>query len=152
MGRIIAKTTTRVEENTPRTINERIRLQTQQRLAHYRGANAAKIADRIAELDREWDIERVLEANAASLTLLSLLLGRTASRAFYLLPAAIAGFLLQHAIQGWCPPIGPLRRLGVRTAREIEEERCALLALRRPSGDGRVGHRRGHARPGRGSS
>lgn len=60
-------------------------------------------------------------------------------RRFYLLPTAVAGFLLQHAVQGWCPPMPVFRRLGVRTATEIEEERYALKALRgdfRGVGDG----------------
>lgn len=51
-------------------------------------------------------------------------------RRFYLLPAVVVGFLLQHAVQGWCPPMPVFRRLGVRTASEIEEERYALKALR----------------------
>ena len=51
-------------------------------------------------------------------------------RRFYLLPAAVAGFLLQHAVQGWCPPVPVFRRLGFRTAAEIDEERYALKALR----------------------
>jgi hypothetical protein len=38
--------------------------------------------------------------------------------------------LLQHAVQGWCPPIPILRRLGFRTADEINRERYALKALR----------------------
>ena len=42
----------------------------------------------------------------------------------------VTAFLFQHAVQGWCPPIAVLRRLGVRTAREIEVERIALKALR----------------------
>jgi hypothetical protein len=39
-------------------------------------------------------------------------------------------FLLQHAVQGWCPPIIWFRRLGVRTSTEIDHERNALKALR----------------------
>jgi hypothetical protein len=39
-------------------------------------------------------------------------------------------FLAQHALQGWCPPIPVIRRLGVRTRAEIERERNALKALR----------------------
>jgi hypothetical protein len=46
------------------------------------------------------------------------------------LPALVSGFLFQHAVQGWCPPVPVLRRLGFRTAYEIEEERRALKALR----------------------
>ena len=42
----------------------------------------------------------------------------------------VAGFLLQHAVQGWCPPLPVFRRLGFRTQTEIEEERYALKALR----------------------
>ncbi|HEV2173318.1 MAG TPA: hypothetical protein VGR71_07115, partial [Nitrospira sp.] len=43
---------------------------------------------------------------------------------------AVAGFLLQHAVQGWCPTISLFRRLGVRTTQEIDHERYALKALR----------------------
>jgi hypothetical protein len=39
-------------------------------------------------------------------------------------------FLLQHALQGWCPPVPFFRSRGVRTAREIDQERYALKALR----------------------
>ena len=38
--------------------------------------------------------------------------------------------MIQHALQGWCPPLAVLRRLGFRTAKEINEERFALAALR----------------------
>jgi hypothetical protein len=38
--------------------------------------------------------------------------------------------LFQHAVQGWCPPVPLLRRLGYRTSREIDIERVALKALR----------------------
>ena len=33
---------------------------------------------------------------------------------------------MQHALQGWCPPLPVLRRLGFRTQNEIERERYAL--------------------------
>jgi hypothetical protein len=36
---------------------------------------------------------------------------------------------MQHAIQGWCPPVPLLRRLGFRTPAEICEERCGLKML-----------------------
>jgi hypothetical protein len=39
-------------------------------------------------------------------------------------------FLVYHAIEGWCPPVPILRRLGVRTAREINREKYALKAIR----------------------
>lgn len=34
--------------------------------------------------------------------------------------------LLQHGLQGWCPPLPVLRRLGVRTRGEIDREKYAL--------------------------
>jgi hypothetical protein len=42
----------------------------------------------------------------------------------------VSGFLLRHAIEGWCPPVTFLRRSGVRTRMEIEQERYALKILR----------------------
>jgi hypothetical protein len=88
------------------------------------------IEDRLRELDREWDIERILEMNAAALSFLGVLLGARKSPRWLLLPGVVGGFLLQHAIQGWCPPVPVLRRLGVRTAREIHREKYAMKALR----------------------
>ena len=37
---------------------------------------------------------------------------------------------LRSVLQGWCPPVPVLRRLGVRTQGEIDEEKAALKALR----------------------
>jgi hypothetical protein len=99
-------------------------------LEHAATAGPAGIQKRLNELQREWDIERAIEANASSLALAGLALGFFVSSWFYLLPAAVAAFLLQHALQGWCPPVPVLRRLGYRTQTEIEQERYALKALR----------------------
>jgi hypothetical protein len=57
-------------------------------------------------------------------------LGLTVNRKWFMLPAGVAAFLLQHAIQGWCPPLSVFRRMRVRTADEINEERFALKAMR----------------------
>ncbi len=120
----------RVRAQTDSEINRRIDQDLERRLRFYSTQDKHAISERIAELDREWDIERVLEANAASITLLSLLLGATKSRIWFLVPVAVGGFLLQHAIQGWCPPVPLFRKLGVRTRLEIEQERYALKVLR----------------------
>ncbi len=123
-------TTMRVPEHTAGHVNDWIRRQTEQRVARYAEAGSSAIEHRLEELDREWDIERTLEANAATVALVGLGLGAFVDRRFYILPAAVAGFLLQHALQGWCPPMPVFRRMGVRTASEIDEERYALKALR----------------------
>ena len=85
---------------------------------------------RLSELDAEWDIERAIEANASALAFVGILLGFFVHPYWLALPALIAVFLFQHAIQGWCPPVPVLRRLGFRTVYEIEQERHALKALR----------------------
>jgi hypothetical protein len=54
----------------------------------------------------------------------------TVSRKWFAFPAVISAFLLQQALQGWCPPMPVLRRLGYRTRTEIDHERFPLKALR----------------------
>lgn len=125
-----SSTAMRVPDHTAEHVNEWIRHQTEESVARYAGAGREAIDRRLEELDREWDIERTLEANAATIALVGLGLGAFVDRRFYLLPAAVAGFLLQHAVQGWCPPLPVFRRMGVRTQTEIDEERAALKALR----------------------
>jgi hypothetical protein len=127
---IIPPSTQRVALHTDHEINERIRRQTQTNIAYYAKQDRRLLDIRLQELDREWDIERVLEANAATVSLIGVTLARFVSRHWLILPFAVAGFLLQHAVHGWCPPVGLFRRLGVRTPREIDEERYALKALR----------------------
>jgi len=127
---MIPTTTARVPLHTPARYNQRISQQTARDVARYSSQGRAAIDRRLAKLDREWDIERTLEANASSLVVLGCALGTFVSRKFFALPALVGSFLLQHAIQGWCPPVPLFRRLGVRTEREIDEERFALKALR----------------------
>ena len=127
---MLPSTMARVANSTAPYINERIHYQTEKRIADCIRGGRAAIDRRLAELEREWDIERALEANAATIALVGLTLGATVHRRWFLLPGAVAGFLLQHALQGWCPPLELLRRLGVRTSSEIEQERYALKAAR----------------------
>lgn len=119
----------RVRKHTAPEVNRSIDEKTALRIQTYVQARS-EISRRLADLDREWDMERVLETNAATLALSGSLLGLFVNRKWLLLPAFVSAFLLQHAIQGWCPPVAPLRRLGVRTRQEIEKERYALKVLR----------------------
>jgi hypothetical protein len=119
----------RVQRHTSEAVNRTIHAEMLERLIYF-ALHPDRIDSRLQELDREWDIERALEANASSFALAGLTLGVTRDRRWLALPAAVAGFLLQHAVQGWCPPLPLLRRLGFRTPREIDQERYALKALR----------------------
>jgi len=127
---MVTSTRDRVPLNTDACINASIRRKTENNIAYFASGGSDAITRRLAELDQEWDIERMLETNAATATLIGMTLGITVSKKWFVLPAAVAGFLLQHAVQGWCPPLPILRRMGFRTASEIDYERYALKALR----------------------
>ena len=122
-------TVNRVPAHTPEHVNQQIRLRTERSVAYYR-QHPQQISHRLRELDREWDIERTLEANAATLVVAGAVLGLTVNRKFLGIPLVVGCFLLQHALQGWCPPLPLFRRLGLRTAAEIQHERSALEATR----------------------
>ena len=118
-------------DHTPERYNQRVEAETTQRVQlyaqHPRGIDA-----RLNELDEEWDIERTLEANAAALALSGTLLGAFVDRRFLALPALVSFFLLQHAIQGWCPPLSFFRRRGrAHRARDRHRAVCAESVARR---------------------
>ena len=124
----LPQTDNRVSENTSEEVQARITRHLEMNVAYF-ATHPDLIDKRLRELDNEWDIERVLETAAGAVTLGTLTLG-VAFKRFRIMPFIIAGFLLQHALQGWCPPLPILRRMGFRTSREISRERVALKALR----------------------
>jgi hypothetical protein len=121
--------TDRVRANTAAEVNRRVDEQIERNIRHYSGQTKEEIYRRIQDLDEEWDIERVLETMASSLSLTGIVLGATVDRKWFLVPTIVLSFLLVHAIQGWCPPLSILRSLGIRTREEIDRERYALKAL-----------------------
>jgi hypothetical protein len=127
---LLPATDARVPDNTLPRINRLIDGKTLHDVTRFIGVDPAFIDERIRELQREWDIERTLEVNAASVALAGLVLGVAVDRRFLAIPFIAAGFLLQHALQGWCPPLPILRRLGIRTSAEIHQEIIALKILR----------------------
>jgi hypothetical protein len=118
----------RLDENTPPAISERIAIVTADRVRE--AASHGGIEKRLAELDAEWDVERVLFTMTGINVLMGVLLSRFVSRRWLAYVAAVGSFQLQHGIQGWCPPFALLRRMDVRTRAEIDAERTALKALR----------------------
>jgi hypothetical protein len=127
---MLPTTTERVPAHTSEPANRRIRRCTEASIVYVSSRGPQAIEERLRELDREWDIERALEANAASVALAGTVLGLVSARKWFLLPVAVGGFLLQHALQGWCPPVEIFRQLGFRTRSEIEYERYSLRILR----------------------
>jgi hypothetical protein len=90
----------RVRRRTVPAINQRIDAKIEQNIRYYAAQPRDVITRRIRELEREWDIERTLQTNAASLSLLGLTFGIVGRRQWLALPTAVLGFLLMHAIQG----------------------------------------------------
>ena len=84
----------------------------------------------IEELDREWDVERMLGVNGASVALAGLVLGATVNKKWLIVPGIVLPLLLNFNLRGWAPAVPVLRRLGMRTRSEIGRERDALLASR----------------------
>jgi hypothetical protein len=94
----------------------------------YKGKSEGEILSRISELEKEWDTERVLETNFAIIVLIASILGLK-NKKWAFLSGITSIFMIQHAIQGWCPPLPIIRRLGVRTSSEIFQEKAMLSKL-----------------------
>ncbi|KJS18808.1 MAG: hypothetical protein VR72_21625 [Clostridiaceae bacterium BRH_c20a] len=129
--KIYPPTFERVKLHTSKSVNKKIQKQTLENVKYFIDKDKNAISQRIKKLDKEWDTERVLEANAALIILISTILGFTISRWWFVFLGFIAFFLFQHAVQGWCPPLPIIRRLGIRTATEIDEEKVALKMIRK---------------------
>lgn len=128
---MLPDTATRVQEHTAPRLNERIRHAMEDRVSDFRSEDRTVLINRrLAELDREWDVERALQTNFAVASMLGLTLAAKVNKGWFALALAVPAFMVQHALQGWCPPLAVLRRLGFRTSKEINEERFALKALR----------------------
>ncbi|MBA3697403.1 MAG: hypothetical protein H0W78_00855 [Planctomycetes bacterium] len=98
---LIATSPTRVAQHTASAVNRRIAFETHARQERINGRREA-IMRQLRELDEEWNVERVIQANAASLVLAGTVLGLA--------------------------PLPLVRRLGFRTEREIADERNILRA------------------------
>lgn len=120
----------RVRTHTAAAVLRRIDDRTRGNVADYADADPGVIARRLDELDREWDSDRLIEAEASATGLAGLALGVLVAPALLGVTALAAGAVFAHAVAGWYPWMPVLRRLGVRSGREIARERYALKALR----------------------
>lgn len=94
------------------------------------GCDPAILDVRLAQLAREWDVDRAFLAGGACAGLLGVLWGALRNRLCLLLPMAIFAFTWQRVVRGTCAPVEALRRMGFRSLREIEDERTAILSLK----------------------
>lgn len=107
----------------------RVEKSIQEKVNHYY-KDHQEIEQRLMELDNEWEIERVLQLVAASISFTGVLLGIKQNKRWLALPLTVTGFLMNHAIFGWSPPLPILKALGFRERAEIDKEKYALKALR----------------------
>jgi hypothetical protein len=124
--RLLPPTRRRVPAHSAPEANARIHRQAQARVAA--ALASGRVEERLDELEREWSTERALQTNFALVALASVGLAAFHDRRWLALTAAAAGFMVQHALQGWCPPLAVFRRRGFRDEGEIERERRALEA------------------------
>lgn len=125
----------RVRERTPQSVNTEIDGETANRLWEQERLGPLEHGRRLAELDREWDIDRALMLLFSALGGLTFTIGMTRRRplkrwnGWLSVFATQVGFMGFHAAVGWSPPVVLLRQLGIRTKQEIERERQAIVAL-----------------------
>jgi hypothetical protein len=119
---------------TPEKVNQKIDVEIEQNLQSFENQSVEAIKARIVELDKEWDISRLLDLNASVLSFSGVILAATVNKKWLWLSGIVTGFLIQHSIQGWCPPIALFRQMGVRSRQEIDREKYALRDILRNRG------------------
>ena len=129
--KVLPPTTEKAAVNTCCRVNAAIRNQTICSIGTYADSDEEILTDKIKQLNKEWDTERFFEANAASCVFLSSIMGFQKKKSYWFAFTGTAGFfLLMHALQGWCPSLPVIRKLGVRTAEEIYQEKTVYKMLR----------------------
>ena len=99
-------------------------------IREYAGKSPAEISQRIKALDKEWDIERMLDLNMSAMALFGITSSLLFNKYSIILPILLLLFFIWHAVRGWCPPIPILRFSKIRTRPEIDREKYALKAMR----------------------
>jgi hypothetical protein len=121
----------RIREHSSEGANRRIDRETRGAIAEARHSSVARTA-RIRELEKEWNIDRALMLNfgiVGAFTAFKAMqqMKRTGHLGGWGLFFWVQmGFLVNHAVRGWCPPMPVFRRLGFRSPNEISAEMVAL--------------------------
>jgi len=123
------QTEERVRSSTSSSQNEKIDRETKANLARFKDLDSGAIRERLKELDKKWDIERTLMFNAATISLTGAMLAIFVNRKWAIMPAVVTSFLIQHTLQGWCPPLPLFRAMGIKSRQELDREKYALKAL-----------------------
>ena len=118
-----------IRAHTPPKLNEQIDYCIARRIEDLATKSDAEQNAHLDRLDQAWSVDRAALAVVAGVAAGSCLLAIRRPRLLWLAAASCAS-LLETAVSGAGLPVTLLRRMGLRTRREIECERCALKALR----------------------
>lgn len=88
------------------------------------------LTERIRSLEEEWDMEKFVTVSMAGMGLFGLVMGFFGSRVWRVLTWISLPMLFLYGQEKWRPSEGMLKSLGLRSRREIDEEKYALKALR----------------------
>lgn len=116
-------------KKSPDEINERIERRIEANVGHFKQQDKTAIRNRIAELENEWDIEKMLMVNLSGVALTAAILSISANKKWAYAAGIMNVFLLQQIWKGWSLPFIYLRRMGIRTVDEINLEKNGLEAL-----------------------
>lgn len=119
-----------IRESTSDEINRRIDRYTEDNIRHYATQPNDIITDRINILEKEWDIQRLVQSISSGIGLGSIILGVLGSKKWWFITTLATASSGIHAVRGWSPGTVALRRMGFRTRQEIDREKYALKALR----------------------
>lgn len=120
----------RVRSSTSSEKNRKIDRENIDTIRKYENKSPEEIDRRIEELEKEWDMERLLETNMSTLALIGIALTIFVHEYWIILPIIVLSFFLQHALQGWCPPLPIFRAMGKKTRAELDREKYALKVLK----------------------
>jgi hypothetical protein len=120
----------RVRSSSSSEKNRKIDRETIENIREYENKSPQEVEKRIEELEKEWDIERLLETNMSILALIGIALNVFVHEYWIILPIIVLSFFLQHALQGWCPPLPIFRSMGKKTRAELDREKYALKVLK----------------------
>ena len=97
---------------------------------NYFTATPESVDNRLKELEKEWDLERVHELNASFSGLNGTLLGKILDKHFASLPFSTSTRLVNETPYEWNPSITLFESLGYRPKHEIEKEKQFLQTLK----------------------
>ena len=96
----------------------------------YGSLGGEALSERIRKLDGEWDLDRCLEVGGSGIGLMGILMGVLNGRIWRVFTVAALVHLFLYGTRRQSPLAATLRRRGIRTRQEIDEEKFALKAMR----------------------